>query len=699
MRSDFRLSASRPSFLGRLLVAASVVALAALAVSPRGVQADPDAPRTPDRQVTLAINTLLKHEHLSRRDLDDEISQRGLVEFLKMLDPWKVYFYQSDVDEFMKHKTELDDQVRRGDLSYGYHIFKRFLERVDERVATAEELLAGKFDFTRDEELITDADEAVYPANPAEAKDRWRKRLKYDLLVLKAEEEEESAEEAVDRLKRRYRNYARRMHQTDEDELMEMYITAMTSSYDPHTTYMSPSTLENFNIQMGLKLEGIGAALQVDDGYTVVNKIIPGGAADKEGSLEHEDRIVSVGQDEDGEMVDVVDMKLSDVVKLIRGPAGTIVRLGVKKPGGTDLKTVKITRAKIELKDSEARGVVLEAGKKPGSGPFKVGVINLPSFYMDMDAARDGLTNFKSTSRDVQKILEDFRGKGVDAVVLDLRRNGGGSLTEAIKLTGLFIDRGPVVQVKNSEGRIQHYDDLDSGMAWDGPLVVLTSKLSASASEILAGAIQDYRRGLVVGDATTHGKGTVQSLMDIGSRLFRVPHPPNLGALKITMQQFYRPSGDSTQKRGVLPDIVLPALTSHMDIGESDLDYAIDFDRVPKTAFDDANLVTGEIIRTLTNNSKERIGASEDFSKLLAKIVRYREQKARKRVPLNEQKFMERRKEFDADKEEEKTLLDEENGDKESKVVDRDYYFEEVLSITADYLRLLEESKLAVRRR
>ncbi len=272
------------------------------------------------------------------------------------------------------------------------------------------------------------------------------------------------------------------------------------------------------------------------------------------------------------------------------------MRLGVKPAGSNELDVYKITRAAIELKDSEARSEIIPLDAKPDGTPFQVGVIDLPSFYMDMGAARKGRIDYKSTTRDVKRILEDFNAKGVDAVILDLTRNGGGSLTEAINLTGLFIDQGPVVQVKDSDNRVEHYDDLDEGMVWKGPLVVLTSKFSASASEILAGAIQDYGRGLIVGDATTHGKGTVQSLLDLGNQLFEIPNPPNLGALKITMQQFYRPSGESTQKRGVVADIAMPSLTTHMDVSEGDLDYPIEFDRVDPARFQGDNFVNPNLL-------------------------------------------------------------------------------------------------------
>jgi carboxyl-terminal processing protease len=474
-----------------------------------------------------------------------------------------------------------------------------------------------------------------------------------------------------------------------------MYLTSFTTGFDPHTTYMSPSSKENFEISMSLQLDGIGAALQMTDGYTVVSKLIPKGPADKDGRLKPEDRVVSVGQGEDGEMVDVVDMKLNDVVDRIRGKAGTVVRIGVISAGATETKIYNLTRARIELTDAEARSVIFEEGKRPDGSPLKIGVIDLPSFYMDMAAARRGIEDYKSTTRDVRKILGDFRAKGVDAVVLDLRHNGGGSLTEAINLTGLFIDEGPVVQVKDPDGRVQKYDDLERGMAWDGPLVVLTSKFSASASEILAGAIQDYRRGLIVGDPATHGKGTVQSLLDLGEAVFRNnPRPPNLGSLKITMQQFYRPNGDSTQKRGVLADVDLPSITSHMDVGESDLDYAVEFDKVPSASFGKLELVNAEMVQRLKASSAARRRDADDWQKQVKNIQRYLEFKGRKAVQLNEDEFFAARKELDAEKEEERQLDPQNNGKGKDEIVRRDFYFNEVLAITVDYVNELKIRKV-----
>ncbi len=654
--------------------------------------ADLKEPRANDRHVTNIVTRLLQREHLSKHGLDDEISQRGIDAFVKSLDPLKLYFYKSDVDEFNLHRNRLDDYLKDNDIKFAYTVFNRFLERVDERIAMVDEILQMEHDFSVDEEMIIDRDVAEYSRDKKQAFDRWRKRIKYDLLVLKSDKTE--GQEAIDKLKRRYHSYAKRMHQFDGDELLEMYLTSITTSFDPHTTFMSKSTLANFRIQLGLNLEGIGAALQSTEGNTVITKIIPGGAADKHGKLKPEDRIISVGQGEEGDSIDVVDMKLGDVVDKIRGKAGTVVRLGVIPAGQTEKKTYKITRAKIELKDSEARSVIFDEGKEAEDKKMKVGVIDLPSFYMDMEAAKKDERSYKSTTRDVRRILEEFNEKSVDVVVLDLRRNGGGSLTESINCTGLFIDEGPVVQVKDQDHPPQVYDDLERGMVWEGPLVVVTSKFSASASEILAGAIQDYNRGIIVGDEATHGKGTVQSLLPLGDQLFRIPNPPNLGALKITMQQFYRPNGDSTQKRGVLADVVLPSISNHMDVGEGDLDYAIDFHRVPAARYEANTLVNQKILAGLNGASKDRLSKSDDFKKLQKNIKRYQDQKKRKTISLNEEVFFARRAELDADKEEEKAFDEQANPDDE--VVKRDFYFNEVIEIAKDYVQLLKDSKVAV---
>ena len=645
------------------------------------------SPGPNDRQITLAVKSYLEREHFLRKPIDDEIAARWFNTFLAALDPLKIYFLQSDVDSFAEKKSSLDDLVRRGDVSFAYEVYDRFLERVDERIPIVEELLNSKLDFNQKESIVIDRDIAVWAKTQDEVRDKWKKRIKYDLLVQKMEKI--APEEARKKLLRRYTSFAKRMHQMNADELLETYLSSLTSSLDPHTSFMSPGTLENFEITMRLQLDGIGASLKGEDGYTTVAELVPGGAADKDGRLKKKDRIVGVGQDREGEMVDVVDMNLNDVVKLIRGKRGTVVRLKVIPVSQTVPKVYDIVRAKIELQDSAARGEIIEEGIKADGSPWRIGVINLPSFYMDMAAARQGQADYKSSTRDCRELLEGFREEGVDCVALDLRNNGGGSLPESISLTGLFIDTGPVVQIKDADQRVQQYDDLEPGVVWDGPLVVLVNKFSASASEIVAGAIQDYRRGLVIGDSATHGKGTVQSLLDLGRQLFqRLPNAPSLGALKITMQQFYRPSGLSTQMEGVKSDVQLPSITDHLPVGEADLDNAIPFDRVGKADFTATNDVSESMLETLQQRSTVRVADDEEFQELATDIARYEERKNEKMLSLLESDFVREWNEGKAaDKEEEEKQ--EENAGPRRPVVTRDFYFDEAMRVTTDYLAVL----------
>jgi carboxyl-terminal processing protease len=671
----------------RLLVAALVLTSGASIIYAR-----PTQPNAADRQITLAVSMLMERQHLTGQRLDDTISERCLKTYIKDLDPLKLFFRQSDVDEFSKNKQHLDDTIRHGDITFAYQVFSRFLSRVDECVAIAAAELNKPQDFTVNEDMIRDPDATTFSKTPEEAAERWRQRVKFDLM--KETADKVPMDEAIKKLTKRYESIRKSWQQTDNDELLERYLSAMTSAFDPHSSYMAPSSLDNFNIQMKLELDGIGASLRGVDGYTVVQNVIPGGAADKNGGLKPEDKIVGVGEGASGPMEDIVDMKLNDVVKKIRGKRGTIVRLEVEPKDGGERKTLTITRDKVELKDSEARSEIKERGKKADGTPYKIGVIQLPSFYMDMDGARMGLPDYKSTTRDVRRLLQQFKAEHVDAVIVDLRWNGGGSLTEAVNMTGLFIDNGPVVQVKGPDGRTQPYKDPEPGLVWEGPLVVMINKFSASASEIFAGAIQDYNRGIVIGDKNTHGKGTVQQLFDLGNALFRIREVPNMGALKLTIQQFYRPGGDSTQNRGVVSDIELPSLTTHLDVGESDLDYALKFSKVQPLPHDNFHMFDSKLVESLRQRSHNRIANSEYFAKEDRHIKRYEEQKDRKTVTLNQEVFLKERAELDADKEQEK-MFDDVN-DPKRPVFEMDGYGEEALDITVDYMDSLGVNKVAI---
>ncbi|MBQ9455214.1 MAG: carboxy terminal-processing peptidase [Thermoguttaceae bacterium] len=679
-------------------------------------EAEVTEPSRRDGIITISVTDLMKKEHISEWSLNEKLAERTITGFLKVLDPQKLYFYQQDVNYFRDRQPYLGELFQNGDIKLAYVIFKTYLNRLDERIAQMQAALDQPIDFTVDESLTIKPELLSNPKTRKEAEERVRLRVKYDMLLLQVDDlrkeqkaakdsdkPEDSAEDSEaktvkdetpktpeekyqankEKLLKRYTSFQKRMHQLDNDELLEFYLTAMTNSYDPHSSYMSPSTLENFEISMSLGLQGIGATLTSEDGYVTVKHLVPGGPADKEGSLKINDKISGVAQGDDGPMEDVVDMKLDDVVKKIRGKAGTVVRLEVVPENGSGNKIVRIVRAQIELKDSEAKGVVFEAGKKEDGTSYKIGVINLPSFYLDMQAARFG--EGKSSTRDVRKILDDFTAQGVDSVVLDLRNNGGGSLPEAISLTGLFIDHGSVVQVRDSNDKVLSHDDRTRGVSWNGPLVVVINKLSASASEILAGAIQDYNRGLIIGDATTHGKGTVQTVEYLSQRLFALNNS-KFGALKVTIQQFYRPLGASTQERGVKSDIELPSITTHMNIGESDLDYPLAFDQVPAqpiVKWD--NGPNPEMIQALSELSKARISDNAEYQKLIKKIEFYCKIKDRETVTLNLENFMAERADVLQDEEEK---LDEKLSS-DANEIKRDYSMDEILNIMVDYTKAL----------
>jgi carboxyl-terminal processing protease len=456
---------------------------------------------------------------------------------------------------------------------------------------------------------------------------------------------------------------------------------------------MSPQTQEEFQIAIALNLDGIGASLRSEDGFTIVNEIVKPGAAAEDGRLKAGDKILAVGQ-ETGEMVDVMEMKLSKVVRLIRGKRGTKVRLQVKKGDTGEVVLYELTRQKIELTNAEVKGEIIDTGERLGGRKGRVGVINIPSFYRDFQAFQDGVENAKSTARDVQAVLEKFQKLGgVDVLVVDLRMNGGGALSEAIEVSGLFIDKGPIVQVKEPNGRIKSHDDDRDGVAYSGPLVVLCNKLSASASEIFAGAIKDYQRGIVIGDSTTHGKGTVQNVMPVSSGM-ALFNRQDRGALKLTIQQFYRVNGDSTQKEGVKSDIVLPSLIDKMDLGESSLENALDFDRIPPASHASAGMVTEKILATLRDRSERRRSVDPKFQEINKDIERYLERKNRKSISLNETALRAERN-LDRKEQEETEKEDPTLRSSNLPIFASDAYNNEVLQIALDYATLLRNPQAA----
>ncbi|HEV3082433.1 MAG TPA: carboxy terminal-processing peptidase [Gemmataceae bacterium] len=603
----------------------------------------------------------LQKGHLKQPQLGEEASQQLCHRFLKDIDPAKIYFTKDDVEELEKDAAQLTDKLLKGDLSFAYKVYERFAARLGERVKLVEELVKAPQDFTVKEYLDTDYDKTDFTSSQDELRDRWRKRIKYDLLLQRlgqktlpeGDAKQKSVTqkplpeaEAKQKVLTRYRDFQKRWKQLDNYDLMELYLTSLTTCLDPHSSYMSPTTLADFDIAMRLNLDGIGALLRVENGTTMVAEIVPGGAAAKDGKLKPNDKIIAVAQGDD-KFVDVLDWKITEVVKLIRGARGTRVQLKVIPAGKAEPVIYALTRQKIELKAQEARPEIVDQGKKADGKPYRIGIIDLPSFYVDPTAR--GKDGGKSATADVRKILQDFNAKGVDGVVLDLRHNGGGALSEALSLTGLFIDHGPVVQVKNSHGRVQQGNDPEKGTVYSGPLMVLVSRLSASASEILAGALQDYGRALIVGDTTTHGKGTVQQLIDLGDQV-QEENPPKLGALKLTIQQFYRVNGDSTQDRGVSSDVAVPSLTEVLATGEKDLEHALKFDHVPSVEHEDMGLVTPDVKDTLKARSAQRVKNSKEFAKFVKELDQLKARKARKKVPLNEKEMKDQFTDEDAKK-------------------------------------------------
>jgi len=585
------------------------------------------APTDNQSKTTKEVVRRLEREHYRAVPLDDALSGQVLDRFLEALDGTKSYLLASDVREFEKFRTTLDDSLEKGDLGPAFEIFNRYEERV---IARLEALVAhidaglGDLRFDTDESLELDRRDAPWLKDMKEADDLWNRRLKNDVLSLKVTGK--SVEEIQETLSRRYKNRLNRVRQTKSQDAFLVFLSAFTQTFDPHTEYFAPPEAENFDIQMKLSFEGIGALLQLEDEYTKVSRIIPGGPAEASGLLHASDRIIGVGQGTDGEMVDIVGWRLDEVVNLIRGPKGTIVRLAIIPAGSTSdeqSKVIEITRGTVKLEEQAARKETFELDHDDKK--FKVGVVRLPAFYIDFQGANSGTDDYKSSTRDVKNLVEELVADGIDALVVDLRGNGGGSLREAKELTGLFIRSGPIVQVRDARDRVQILGDGDGEAVYDGPLAVMVDRLSASASEIFAGAIQDYGRGIVVGEPT-FGKGTVQFIA-----------PVTLGQLKFTQSKFYRISGGSTQHRGVIPDIRFPDRYDPSEIGESSLDNALPWDEIDPARFTRTRAVE-LLLPDLVARHAERVKEDPDFQFRRDRLTYMDEMRAKKTISLNEEK-------------------------------------------------------------
>ncbi len=596
-------------------------------------------PTADDAKIAELTAQFLAQDHYLKDLPRSEVSTRMWTEYLDDLDPRHMYLLQTDVDSFEKYRSTLEDNLlANGDTKPAFALFNRLIERVDQQNAYVTELLAKeKFDFTSDDTFAIDRKNAPHPADLDAAKKLWRDYLRYEYLQEKLNKTK--PEEIVKTLTRRYTALGRSLHEFDRDEVFQRYLNALGHAYDPHTDYFGKAALEDFNIQMKLSLFGIGALLGTEDGYCKISELTPGGPAEKSKLLKVNDRIVAVAQDGQPP-VDVVDMKLTKVVQQIRGPKGTKVHLTVVPAGTTDMsvrKVITLVRDEIKLQDQEAKAKVIDYAT-PSGGTVRLGVIDLPSFYSDFDAFGNSK---KSCTADVARLLTKLQAEKVKGIVLDLRANPGGSLQEVIEMTGLFVKQGPVVLVKNSAGRMRTHTDHNRTVAYDGPLVVLTSKMSASAAEILSGALQDYGRAVVVGDSSTYGKGTVQEVVSldelIKSNNMSIKTPA--GAIKPTIQKYYRITGSSVQLRGVVPDIILPSVSNVLEIGEKTMDNPMPWDTVKAEPFTRLNRVD-PVIGDLKKRSELRLGTDKGFEFLKQDIATVQQQMSRKTVSLNEQKRM-----------------------------------------------------------
>jgi len=582
-------------------------------------------------QIGMVVSKLLEDRHYNAQPINDATSREMLKNYLNTLDYNHLFFLQSDIDQFQKYAAVLDDALLVGNIQPAFAMYQVYSNRVEQAVTIIKELAQEQYTFDGNDTMMLDRHEAPWPTDEKNWRDLLRQRVKYELLEERLNKEK--PEDAIKTITRRYDRLLRSLHENDMETIVSMYLDSLAKLYDPHTDYMGPQQFENFAIDMGLSLSGIGAVLRSEDGYARISGVVPGGPADLDKRLKVNDRIAAVAQG-DGPYVDVVDMKLNKVVEQIRGKKGTTVRLKVIPADAPDPSTrleIAIVRDEIKLTEQEAKAKIIEKATADGS-VLRLGYIDLPSFYVDMKRGAGA----KSSSRDVQRLVKKLAADKVDGLVFDLRRNTGGSLPEAISLTGLFIDEGPVVQVKDSQGKVAIGRDVDSGEVFDGPMIVLTSHISASASEILAAALQDYGRAVIVGDHQTFGKGTVQQMVSINPMMPIKREDENAsGALKLTIQKFYRVSGGSTQSRGVVPDIELPSVLDTAKIGENALPHFLPYDEVPPASFQRWSR-RDPPVDDLKRRAVARVLKNPEFKYIAQDIVRLKKRQEEKTVSLNE---------------------------------------------------------------
>ncbi len=583
------------------------------------------------RQISRMVTRFVERAHYSHVRIDDELSASVLDNYIEALDANKHYFLESDITYFGRYRQSLDDVLRSGDLESVFDVFRLYRLRAQQNLGYALSLLDTEIDFNTDEEYVFDREDAPWLSTQAEMQDLWRQRVTNDALSLTLAEKE--WDEVAEILQKRYQRVLKRINNLDSDDVFESFMNSFARTLDPHSSYLSPRQSEEYRIQMSLSYQGIGASLQLDDELVAVLNVIPGGPASIDGRLAPNDRITAVGQGDEGDLVDVVGWQLDDVVQLIRGPSGTSVRLQILPADalpGADEYILDLTRDKVKLEEQAAASERIQIERDGRT--HHIGVISVPSFYQDYDARSRGEEDYVSTTRDVRRLITELEDEGIDGLVIDLRGNGGGHLSEATSLTGLFVGDGPIVQLKDTNGRIEVLKEEDAAPAYTGPLALLVDRFSASASEIFAAAIQDYRRGVVIGQQT-FGKGTVQNLYVLDQYARRVPDP-GLGQLTLTIGKYYRVTGGSTQHRGVLPDIDLPSAVDPTTIGESSRERALPWDQIRATGFAAGQPLDSEIA-FLTKYQSSRMQGDPDIDFLLSDIAAIDEMRSQNAVSLN----------------------------------------------------------------
>ena len=642
-------------------------------------------------EINKMVTRILSRYHYKKIDLNDSLSSVVFDNYLKSLDFNRAYFLKSDINDFEQYRYEFDENLYLGKLYPAYKIFNIYKNRMSERISFALKRLETEFDFTVDETYKVDRKDESWLSSSEELDELWRKKLKYEALNLKLTGKK--WEDIQKTLSDRYKNYHRAILQYKSEEVFQLYLNSFADAIDPHSNYLAPITSENFNIRMKLSLEGIGATLRNDNEYTKVVSIVPGGPAFKADNIHADDLIIGVGQGEESELVDVIGWRIDDVVQLIRGDKGTTVRLSVlRAKNGLDSKpdTITIVRDKVKLEEQAAQKKLITI--RENDIDFKLGVIEIPSFYVDFEARRKGEKDYRSTTRDVRKLIKELKEENVDGIIVDLRNNGGGALDEAVELTGLFIEDGPVVQVRQSSGYIEVEKDPDPEIAYDGPLAVIVNRYSASASEIFSGAIQDYGRGLVLGEQT-YGKGTVQNL--IGLDRFIPSAGDKSGQLKLTIAKYYRINGSSTQNLGVIPDIKFPSSVDPDEYGESARPSALKWDQIKTSDYSKYGDLTN-IIPQLLEKHQERILREPEFNYIMEDIEEYKVNKSKVEFSLNEKirkkeredrEAKRKKREEEREKLNEIEIIDKKEVTKKSLKVE-DPYLEESGHILADLLML-----------